>query len=102
LGSSNGVILITTKKGKNGAPKLNYNFYYGTQSVLKKLDLADGAQYAQLRDEAVTNDGGTAPFANPSSYGTGTNWENEIFGNAPIMNYSLSASGGTDASSYYT
>jgi TonB-linked SusC/RagA family outer membrane protein len=100
--SSNGVILITTKKGKNGAPKLNYNFYYGTQSVLKKLDLADDAQYAQLRDEAVTNDGGTAPFPNPSSYGTGTNWENEIFGNAPIMNYNLSASGGTDYSSYYT
>ncbi|MGN6177621.1 MAG: SusC/RagA family TonB-linked outer membrane protein [Mucilaginibacter sp.] len=100
--SSNGVILITTKHGKSGAPKLNYNFYYGSQSVLKKLDLANATQYATLRNEAVTNDGGTAPFANPSQYGVGTNWENEIFGSAPIMQTNLSVSGGSETANYYT
>ena len=100
--SSNGVILITTKKGKLGAAKVNYNFYEGWQSIAKKLQLTDASQYAQLRDEAVTNDGGTAPFADPSQYGTGTNWQNEIFGNAPIMNQNLSISGATDNSNYYT
>jgi len=100
--ASNGVILITTKKGKTGAPKLTYNFYYGTQSVAKKLDMANAEQYATLRNEAVTNDGGTAPFANPSQYGVGTNWENEIFGNAPIMSQNLSLSGGTETANYFT
>ncbi len=100
--AANGVILITTKKGKIGTPKLTYNFYYGTQHVAKKLDMANATQYATLRDEAVTNDGGTAPFANPSQYGVGTNWQDEIFGNAPIMDQNLSLSGGTETSNYFT
>jgi TonB-linked SusC/RagA family outer membrane protein len=113
--SSSGVILITTKKGKAGAPKLNYNFYYGTQSVVKKLQLTDASQYATLRNESSqagyldqygSLTGGpspyVAPFANPGSLGTGTNWENEIFGSAPVMQQNLSVSGGTDLSSYYT
>jgi TonB-dependent starch-binding outer membrane protein SusC len=100
--ASNGVILITTKKGKVGAPKLTYNFYYGNQTVAKKLDMANAEQYATLRNEAVTNDGGTAPFANPSQYGTGTNWQDEIFGNAPIMSQNLSLSGGTETANYFT
>jgi len=100
--SANGVILITTKKGKSGTPKLNYNFYYGSQTVANKLKLANATQYAQLRNEAVTNDGGTAPFTNPSQFGTGTNWQNEIFGTAPVMSQNLSVSGGTETSNYFT
>jgi TonB-linked SusC/RagA family outer membrane protein len=100
--ASNGVILITTKKGKNGPPKMTYDFYYGIQSPIKKVDLTNATQYATLRDEAITNDGGTAPFANPSQYGVGTNWQNEIFSNAPIQNHNLAVSGGTDNSKYYT
>jgi len=100
--SSNGVILITTKKGKIGAPKITYGFYYGNQSVTKKVGLADATQYAQLRNEAVTNDGGTAPFANPAQYGTGTNWQDQIFGNAPIESHNLAVSGATDNATYYT
>ena len=100
--ASNGVVLITTKKGVAGTPKITYNFYYGNQSVAKKVGLANATQYAQLRDESVTNDGGTAPFANPSQYGTGTNWQDAIFGNAPIMSNNLAISGGTDKSNYFT
>jgi len=100
--ASNGVVLITTKKGAIGTPKITYNFYYGNQSVAKKVGLADGTQYAELRNESVTNDGGTAPFANPSQYGTGTNWQDQIFGNAPIMQQNLAISGGTDKSNYFT
>jgi TonB-linked SusC/RagA family outer membrane protein len=110
--ASNGVILITTKKGKKGAPKITYDFYYGVQSAIKKFDMANATQYATLRDEATANKyadanngslvGYTAPFANPSQYGTGTNWQNEIFSSAPIENHSLSISGANDNSSYYT
>ncbi|MHB8209523.1 SusC/RagA family TonB-linked outer membrane protein, partial [Mucilaginibacter sp.] len=100
--ASNGVVLITTKKGAQGTPKITYNFYYGNQSVAKEVGLANATQYAQLRNESVTNDGGTAPFANPSQYGTGTNWQDQIFGNAPIMQQNLAISGGTDKSNYFT
>ena len=99
--SANGVILITTKKGKPGTPKLNYNFYYGSQTVANKLQFANATQYAQLRNQAVTNDGGTALFANPSQYGTGTNWQDQIFNTAPIMSHNLSVSGGSETSNYF-
>ena len=100
--SSNGVILITTKKGKEGTPKLTYNTYYGSQKVINKLKLTNATQYAGLRNQAVTNDGGTAPFTNPSQFGTGTNWQNEIFSTAPIMSQNLSLSGGTERSNYFS
>ena len=100
--AANGVILITTKKGKPGIPKLNYNSYYGSQTVANKLKLTNATQYAELRNKAVTNDGGVAPFANPSQFGTGTNWQNEIFGTAPILSQNLSLSGGTERSNYFT
>ncbi|QJD95515.1 TonB-dependent receptor [Mucilaginibacter robiniae] len=100
--ASNGVILVTTKKGKAGTPVINYNGYIGFQQPIRKVDLANATQYATLRNQAVTNDGGTAPFANPSSYGVGTNWQDEIFSNAMIQNHNLSVSGGSEKSTYYT
>jgi len=100
--ASNGVILITTKKGKMGAPKITYDFYYGQQQVIKKIALANATQYAQLRNESVTNDGGTAPFTNPSQFGVGTNWQDQIFQTAPIESHTLSLSGANETSSYYT
>ncbi|MBE9585091.1 TonB-dependent receptor [Mucilaginibacter sp. JRF] len=100
--SSNGVVLVTTKKGKSGAPTLSYNGYYGTQKATKQFDVVNATQYATLRNQAVTNDGGTAPFANPGQYGTGTNWQDVIFGeSAAIQNHNLMVQGGTDASKYY-
>lgn len=98
--SSNGVILVTTKKGKLGAPKLTYDFYYGTQNVAKKLQLANASQYAMLRNEALTNDGGAPKFSN-TDLGVGTNWQDEIFGSAPIMDNHLQLSGATETANYF-
>lgn len=99
--ASAGVILVTTKKGKPGAPVITYDGYYGLQNPIKKVQMADGTQYATLRNEAITNDGGTAPFADPSVYGTGTNWQNVVFGkNVPIQNHNISVSGGNDKNTY--
>jgi TonB-linked SusC/RagA family outer membrane protein len=101
--SSNGVIIVTTKKGKKGDAQITYNGYVGIQSPVNKPELTNASQYATLRNESKTNDGGTAPFANPASYGTGTNWQNEIFeGNAIIQNHNLSISGASDKANYYT
>ncbi|MDN5286468.1 MAG: SusC/RagA family TonB-linked outer membrane protein [Mucilaginibacter sp.] len=101
--SSNGVILVTTKKGKKGDAQITYNGYVGFQGPVSKVKLANASQYATLRNEALTNDGKTPLFANPSSLGAGTNWQDEIFSNsALIQNHNLSIGGATDKANYYT
>ncbi|WP_186461825.1 TonB-dependent receptor [Mucilaginibacter pallidiroseus] len=100
---SNGVIFITTKKGKNGPPRVAYNGYVGWQAPVNKPELANATQYATLRNQALTNDGKAALFANPSAFGTGTNWQNEIFSdNAMIQNHNLSVNGANDKANFYT
>ncbi|WP_373330694.1 SusC/RagA family TonB-linked outer membrane protein [Salmonirosea aquatica] len=101
--SSAGVILVTTKKGTSGGIRVNYSGYYGGQAPAKKLDLLDASQYATLMNEQAVNDGKKAPFADPASYGKGTDWQKLIFNNnARIQNHELSISGGTDRSTFYT
>ncbi|MCX6279944.1 MAG: TonB-dependent receptor [Bacteroidetes bacterium] len=108
--AASGVIIVTTKKGKGGSLKVgsgsmqvSFNMYYGTQSPAKKLDLLNATDYATLRNEASVNGGGPIVFANPSSFGSGTDWQSTIFNNsAKIQNYELNISGGNDKSTYYT
>jgi len=100
--ASNGVVIITTKSGKNGAPKLNYNGYYGIQNPVKRVKLASASQYAELINEASENDGGVEVIKNPGQYGQGTNWQDVIFKkNTPIQNHNFSVSGGSDKGTYY-
>src|SRR5258708_20928407 len=96
------VILVTTKQGKNGQMRVNYNGYYGTQAPARKLHLLDATQYATLRNESSLAAGNGILFPNPASLGKGTDWQSMIFNNsAKIMNHELSLSGGTDKSTYY-
>ena len=98
-----GVILITTKKGKAGAPRINYNGYYGLQEPAKKLNVMNATQYATLRNQAAVAGGNAAPFADPTIFGKGTDWQKTIFNySAPKMNHELSVSGGTDKSTFFT
>jgi TonB-linked SusC/RagA family outer membrane protein len=100
--AANGVILITTKKGKAGKMQVNYNAYIGTQSPAKKLDLCNATEYATLRNEALVNAGKPAYFTDVESLGAGTDWQDAIFNkNAGIQNHELSVSGGNDRSTYY-
>jgi len=97
---SNGVVIITTKKGKRGRNQVNLETQYGVQSVSKKLDLLNAEQYALLVNEARLFAGQTEFFSNPSSFGTGTNWQEQIFRNAPMQNYNLNINGGDDKTLY--
>jgi TonB-linked SusC/RagA family outer membrane protein len=97
-----GVILVTTKKGQAGAMRINYNGFYGTSSPAKKLNVLNASEYATLRNEASLAAGRPAPFADPLSYGEGTDWQSHIFNNqAQRHNHELSLSGGNDRSTYY-
>ncbi len=98
---ANGVVLITTKKGSESrGTTYRVNAYAGTQSVLHRIDLANAEQYAQLANELAANEGNPLPFPNGYS-GPSTNWQDQIFRSAPIQNYQLTASGGSDRITYY-
>ena len=101
--AGNGVIIVTTKKGNLNTPlRVSYNMQIGTQGPAKKLNLANATQYAMLRNESVINDGGQVPFPTPTIFGTGTNWQDQIFSNdALYQNHSISLNGGTDKSTYF-
>lgn len=98
-----GVILVTTKKGKAGGIQLNYTGYYGTSAPARKLSLLNATQYATLRNEAAAADGSALPFANPESYGEGTDWQDAVFNNnAQRQNHEFNISGGGEKSKFYT
>ena len=98
----NGVIVITTKSGKkNQETQFTLDSSYGVQEVENFIDLLNGAQYAAMLNEGSVSSGGALLFTNPSSFGVGTNWQGELFDSAPISNTTLSASGGSDTTTYY-
>ncbi|HEY6899794.1 MAG TPA: SusC/RagA family TonB-linked outer membrane protein, partial [Puia sp.] len=100
---ANGVIIITTKKGRLGASRLNYDGYYGTQQQGKFLKMMDLPQYANI-ENAIADAFHTqkrAEFANPPILGKGTDWQHEIFRTAPQQSHQLSVSGGKNGVDYY-
>jgi TonB-linked SusC/RagA family outer membrane protein len=100
---ANGVIIITTKRGKSGNVKVNYDGYVGLQQQGKLLKMDNLQQYAALQNQLATAFGTTprAEFADPSALGLGTNWQKAVFHNAFEQSHDLSVSGGTDKSDYY-
>lgn len=104
---SNGVVMVTTKRGKKGASSVNFDSYYGTQSVRRKIPLLDARQYAEFINEARINAGGAAYFDGsaadkplPATLGKGTDWQDEVFRTAPIQSYQLSITGGEAKTRY--
>lgn len=97
---ANGVILVTTKKGRSGVGAVNFNAYYGVQKVTNKLDLLNASQYAELFNEAEMNAGRNPAYVNPSTLGEGTDWQEELFRLAPVADYQLSFSGGDEKTNY--
>lgn len=151
--AANGVVIITTKRGKNGVPKFTFDAYFGVQKLAKTMDLMNTEEYGQYLWQSKKNanvvnlatgnpehaqygrgaqpvipdyiipDGASAsdPRVNPANYSfdrytdplfgktkfsitkankEGTDWMNEVFNPAPIQNYQLGVSGGTEKSRY--
>ncbi|MDR6968368.1 TonB-linked SusC/RagA family outer membrane protein [Flavobacterium arsenatis] len=99
---ANGVILITTKKGKkNSKATINYNVYTGFQETSRKISVLNATDYALLANEAFANDGKPLPFPNVSGLGKGTDWQDQVFGKGvPIVNHDINFSGGSDNITY--
>jgi len=98
---ANGVLVITTKRGAKGKPVINYNGYAGWQKATNLVKMADGTEYATAIDELYQYNGITPPlFANPASFGTGTNWYDQILRNAFVTNHEISLGGGSQNNVY--
>jgi TonB-linked SusC/RagA family outer membrane protein len=95
---ANGVVLISTKKGKTGKVTVDYDGYYGVQTVRKKLDLMNATEYANFYNEQAANDGLSPHFTQDqiNGFGKGTDWQDLVFQKAPVQNHSVTVSGGSD------
>jgi TonB-dependent starch-binding outer membrane protein SusC len=101
--AANGVVLVTTKRGKKGQARINYNGYYALQEVYKTFDMMDLRQYAQYNNEVaqeVSTINSNPNFADPSLLGEGTDWQDAVFQVAPMQSHTLTFSGGSDAMTY--
>nr|WP_294795819.1 TonB-dependent receptor [uncultured Mucilaginibacter sp.] len=100
--ATNGVIVITTKRGKQGAPQISYDFYTGYQMIAKRLptmNLQEHAGFLNARGEVWGFDK-RPEYANPKYLGEGTDWQKELFRKAPMTNHNLTISGGDDRTQY--
>lgn len=94
---ANGVIIITTKKGKAGVSSINYDGSFGRQEVIKTLSLLNTTQWEALRNDALVNTGKTAQTeAQLNPYGANTDWQAAAFRKAYSQNHSLSIFSGTE------
>lgn len=104
---ANGVVIITTKKGKADKNSVTYEGTYGVQSLRKKIDVLNAKDFAVLRNEVMFD---TNPSKGPFQYlsqeqidqlGKGTDWQDEAFRSAPTQNHQLSVSGGNQKTRYF-
>jgi len=101
--AANGVILVTTKKGKQGDGKINYDTYTGVSEVTRKLNLMDLRDFARYQNEVLPIIGNPVAdeFKNPDLLGKGTDWQDAMFQRGAINNHQLSFSGGRDKTTFY-
>lgn len=107
--AANGVIVITTKKGKAGKPRFTFDAYTGLQEANRLPELLNASEFLTIRNEAITNSNELRdPRRQLPMYDTAildtlpdVNWLDQVFRVAPISRYSLSATGGSENGSYY-
>ncbi len=109
--AANGVILVSTKKGKMGKANINYTFSYGWQNPWRKRDVTGATDYAILQNERRVQNGLSPEYQDPYNLvdangdkivGFGTNWQDLLFNkNAPIMQHDVSVSGASEKVNYY-
>lgn len=119
--AANGVVLITTKRGKQGKTETQFNYYTGLQQVARPIQFLNSAEFVELIEEGRKND--LALYEQDPNYfgpdfdpavlrdplenfdlgsGTNTNWLDEVTRTAPISNYEISMRGGNEKTRFYT
>jgi TonB-linked SusC/RagA family outer membrane protein len=102
ISGGNGVIVVTTKTGRrNQRTQFTVSSSYGQQQLAKQIGVLNATEYGAILNEGSTTSGGPVLFPNLSALGKGTNWQDQVFQNAPIQAHSISASGGSDKMTYF-
>lgn len=98
---ANGVVLITTKRGKKGKERIEYNFRTDISMLRKQIDVLNAEQFMTYMNEAYVNSGRAIPYS-PSSFGTyrDNNWQDQIFQTSFSQDHQLTISGGKDDMKY--
>ncbi|BDD00691.1 TonB-dependent receptor [Persicobacter psychrovividus] len=103
--AANGVVIITTKRGKGGATRFNVNTFIGTQAPTQTLDLLNAEEYRTMYNMARDNAGKPriANLADESQpLENNTDWQKETLQRAPMKNFEFSAAGGSENAHFYT
>jgi len=97
--ASNGVVVITTKRGANQKTQVSLNAYYGVQQVWKTLDMLDAREWMEYRNDLA----GTTVFTQDDmdNIKTDTDWQDIIFRVAPNANYEMTANGGSEKTKFF-
>jgi len=93
---ANGVVLITTKRGKGGVMRIDFNAYFGIQSLANAPSMLNSKQYAVLSNEAYVNAGKNSIYSNTDNLPYDTNWYDEVSHLGKIQNYNVSLNGGSE------
>ncbi|MCC6461767.1 MAG: TonB-dependent receptor [Saprospiraceae bacterium] len=107
--AANGVIVITTKRGKAGTPRFSFNTAAGVSEAYRLPELLNAAEYLNIRNEAINNANTLRdPARQLDTFDLAlldslpdVDWLNQVFRTAPFQRYSLSATGGSETSSYF-
>jgi TonB-linked SusC/RagA family outer membrane protein len=99
---ANGVVIITTKRGKKGAAKIDFSANYGWQELSKKMDMMNSTEYLYYNQLGYIN-GGEVWLGRPETGDTipDTDWQDAIMQMGHVQDYNLSIGGGTDNSKYH-
>ncbi|PWJ42912.1 SusC/RagA family TonB-linked outer membrane protein [Sediminitomix flava] len=99
---ANGVVLVSTKKGKEGRTIVTYDGYVGTQEAWREVPLMNAQEYMMIHNEGAINAGRARKFSEERMNNNlvDTNWQNELFKTAPIQNHSVQMSGGSEKSQF--
>lgn len=97
---ANGVVIITTKRGKAGKGTVTLDSYYGLQDIAHEVKVLNAEQFANFVNDAKFAANQTPVYVNPKNLGVGTDWQGALFRQAPMASYQISFSGGDDKTKY--
>ncbi|MHA7060147.1 TonB-dependent receptor [Aquimarina sp. M1] len=98
--ASNGVVLITTKRGAIGDSSVDFSTYYGEDRIINTLSVLNSEQYIDYVNTARIN-AGQSPITDPFNNQFNTDWQKELYDPANLQNYQISFKGGSDNGNYY-
>ncbi|MGE8422678.1 MAG: TonB-dependent receptor plug domain-containing protein, partial [Sphingobacterium siyangense] len=99
LRAANGVIIVTTKKGKTGTTNINYESFAGIKNVLNRVKMANADQFRTFANEYLTSTNGSYRLAENQKYNT--DWYDELLRTGSVFNNAVNISGGTDKVDYF-